>query len=417
MAFRNPFQNISRNTKILSLVSFFNDMASESIARILPLFLKETLKASFVAIGWVEGVADALSILLRLGSGWLSDFFARKKPLILFGYSASAITRPLLPWAITAFGWPGALVLKALDRVGKAVRVAPRDVLIASESHNDHRGEGFGLNRAMDTFGALLGVAFAAVLIAKNHAGHGPDDSISPTLFRWLILASSVFGFVAVGLIVFGVKEKIIEEASGNQNVRLSLWNSWKGLPKPFYLYLASVSLFCLAGSSDAFLLLKLRAAGFSLAITLLLIVGYNAVAALTAFPASRLSDRLSSRKAPLVFGWVIYALAYFLFAHSSNMIVLGAGFVWYGLYYGFVEATEKAVVADLAPKTHLGRAYGLFSFAIGFLVLPANLLFGWLADHYSMDLAMMTTAIIALAATLLLVLTPIAKPTHDVLS
>jgi MFS family permease len=399
-------RRLPRNTKILSFVSLFNDLSSEAVARILPLFLRESMHVSFVAIGWVEGVAEALSILLRLGSGWISDIFNRKKPLIAVGYGISAFMRPLIPWAISLFGWSGALVMKALDRVGKAARNSPRDVMIAQDCGDNDRGAGFGLNRALDMVGGLLGIIFSIIGISLAQKNGLSDAPLSPATFQILILGASLFGFVAVALVIFGVKETVIKPAGVSPKRRAP--GTWKDLPKSYYGYVACVSLFCLAGSSDAFLLLKLRSAGYTMIETLLLIMAYSFVAATSAFPIAKLSDKNHNRKTFILIGWTIYGLAYLVFAFWDSAAVLGIGFICYGLYNGFVESTEKALVADLAPATHLGRAYGLFNFSMGLMLLPANLLFGFLADQYDLKSAFLVGAVLSGIAVLGLLLLPI---------
>lgn len=400
------FDGFSRNVIVLSFVSFFNDISSESIARVLPIFLRETLRVSFTAIGWVEGIADSLSIVLRLVTGFFVDSARRKKPLLVFGYGLSALVRPFFPILIPIFGWPGALVLKALDRIGKAVRVVPRDALIAVESQSGTRGRNFGFNRAMDTFGAFIGIALVA-LIARNHTD---TTLVSSGLFRTVVLIASVAGFFCVGLVLFGVREKVLEKQIDVPSGKIRPQGSLKDLPRSFYFYLSCVCLFSLAGSSDAFLILKLRQAGFSLADTFWLIVGYNFIAATTVYPISKFSDFLRQRKVPIFFGWLIYAASYLVFGWTDDVWILGFGFVGYGLYYGFVESTEKALVADLVPATHLGRAYGLFNFLTGALLLPANLIFGLVSDHWNLDAAFMLSAALALFAALILAVVPIAK-------
>lgn len=408
-----PFRGQSKNVIVLSFVSFFNDISSESIARILPIFLRESAKASFVAIGWIEGVADALSILLRLVSGWFVDSFHKKKPFLILGYGLSALVRPLFPTAIAHFDWAGALTLKTSDRVGKAVRVVPRDALIASETPRGKRGTGFGLNRMLDTLGALIGIIIAAVILDFSSTGDKPHEILSPDLFRLIVLTASTFGFIAVALIIFGVKERILEKSLSTAT-STTIQGSVRDLPKPFFYYLGAVCIFSLAGSSDAFLILRLRSEGFSLPVTLWLIAGYNLLAAITVYPISRLSDKLSSRQLPILAGWIIYALTYLVFGLGSGTLTLSLAFIGYGLYYGFVESTEKALVADLVPKTHLGRAYGIFNFATGLMLLPANLIFGLIADVYGFKLAFLTEAGFALTAALVLAFLKIQKTIYE---
>lgn len=398
------FDGFSRNVIVLSFVSFFNDISSESIARILPIFLRETLRVSFTAIGWVEGIADSLSIVLRLVTGFFVDAARHKKPFLVFGYGLSALVRPFFPILIPIFGWPGALALKALDRVGKAVRVVPRDVLIAIESQKGTRGRGFGFNRAMDTFGAFIGIALVAV-IARGDAN---TTIVSSSLFRTVVLVASVSGFLGVALILVGVREKNLKREIVIPSAKVRPQGSLKDLPRSFYFYLSCVCLFSLAGSSDAFLILKLRQSGFSLADTFWLIGGYNLIAAVTVYPVSRFSDFICQRKIPIFLGWLIYAVSYLIFGWTNEAWILGFGFVGYGLYYGFVESTEKALVADLVPTTHLGRAYGLFNFLTGALLLPANLIFGLVSDHWSLETACTLSAVLALFAALILVLVPV---------
>ena len=372
-----------------------NDMSSESIARILPIFLHEVMLANFLAIGWVEGLAESLSIVLRYTSGWLTDAIKKKKGLIAIGYSISAITRPFYPFIIPVFGWMGAMVLKALDRVGKAVRMAPRDAFIAQDSYDGHRAEAFGLNRTLDTLGGLLGMVFVALILLL----YGNGNFLSPSLFKMMVFGASLFGFIGVGFVLFGLKENFLKKETKNEK-SFKANGSLKDLPSLFYLYLISFSVFSLAGSSDAFLILKLKSSGFSLISILGLIIAYNLLATLVAYPISRLSDKKNNRKIPLMLGWVIYSLTYFVFGWTFHTSYLACAFVMYGLYYGFVESIEKTIVADLVPKTHLGRAYGLFNVMNGLIILPANLIFGWVADRWNIETGFLFSSMVALVAT-----------------
>ena len=278
--------------------------------------------------------------------------------------------------------------------MGEAIRVAPRDAFIAQETSKEHRAEGFGLNRTLDTLGGLMGVGFVALILLfyKN------QTVFSPSLFKTMVFGVSTFGFLGVLIVIFGVKEKVIAQEVKKEKSKPA--GSLKDLPPLFYFYLSCFTLFNLSGSSDAFLILKLKASGFSLLSILCLIIAYNLLATLIIYPVARLSDKRNDRKTPLIIGWVIYTFTYFIFGSTSQTFILGFAFVAYGFYYGFVESMEKTIVADLVPKTHLGRAYGLFNFVGGLIVLPANLLFGWMAETWKMGYAFLLSAMISLLAT-----------------
>lgn len=350
------FRGITGNVFVLGLVSFFTDVSSEMIYPLLPLFLTGVLGAGPAFLGVIEGVAESTASLLKLLSGVVSDRVRRRKRLVLLGYSISALMRPLIGAAGSAFA---VLLIRTGDRVGKGIRTSPRDALIADSVDPALRGKAYGFHRSMDHAGALVGPLIATLLL-----------SYFVTDLRVVFWLAAIPGLIAVLLIVLKVSET---ERVGLHAapVRLSL------LPAgPLRRYLLIMFLFTLGNSSDAFLLLKAGTLGVPAFRIPLLWTFFHLVKMLSSMPFGALSDRIG-RRAVIVSGWCVYSLSYLGYGLASSEWQIWLLFAFYGLFFGLTEGVEKAFVVDLADPALRGAAFGWYHFAVGSGALPASLLFG----------------------------------------
>jgi MFS family permease len=377
--------SIPRTVVIVGLASLFTDMGSEGTLSILPLFLTQVLAASPAALGIIEGVAESTSSLLKIFSGVWTDRLQSRKPFILAGYAISGFCRPLIGLATT---WPFVLLFRFIDRIGKGVRGAPRDALVADVTTPSNRGASFGFHSAMDDAGAILGPVIVSLLLL---AGLG---------LRQIIFWSVVPGVLAVGSLLF-VHEKKAAPKTGTKNLNwLKSWNDLDGNLKRLFL---AVFVFTLGNSTDAFILIRLSQVGVKVAYIPLLWALNNGVRMVTSLYGGRLSDQ-AGRKPVIVLGWFYYAVIYAAFALVSSPAATICVFLAYGAFYGLCEPSEKAFVADMTPKDLKGTAFGYYNLIIGLSALPASLLFGWVASVWSYPWAFVVGAALAgLAAILLL--------------
>jgi len=371
----------------LGLVSLLTDVSSEMIYPLLPAFLTGSLGAGPAFLGVVEGLAETVAAFVKLASGRLSDRLRRRKPLVVAGYSLSSLVRPLVALAAAP---AHVLIVRLLDRVGKGVRGAPRDALLAEVTAAAERGRAFGFQRAMDHAGAAVGpVLAAAVLLATDE-------------LRVVFALAAIPGAFAVLALVRGVREA--PRACSSTRVTTA-----RALPlEPALLrYLAVLALFTLGNSSDAFLLLRAQQAGVPLALVPLLWALHHLVKAGTSTWGGALSDRVG-RRPTILFGWGLYALTYAGFAIAHAPLAVVGLFVVYGLFHATTEGAERALVADLAGAASRGRAFGLFHAVTGAVLLPASLLTGLLWQRFGAGIALGTGAVLAgLAALGLLLFVP----------
>lgn len=389
------YRGLSRNVLALSAVSLLNDTSSEIIYPLLPAFLAITLGATPFAIGLIEGFAESVSSLLKLFSGYLSDRLDRRKLPVFAGYALASVVRPLLAFVTS---WQQVLAVRVADRVGKGIRVAPRDALLAGSTEPAKRGLAFGFNRAADHLGAVLGplAAFGLLYLLANDPSNPTADD-----YRELFLYAAIPVAIGLFIIIFFVhdKEASLRAAKIRQEpLRLSL----KGFDSNFLRFLIIIALFTLSNSTDAFLLLRAQQAGISLQLLPLLWMALHVSKVLSSLVFGDLSDRVGRRK--LIFaGWIVYALVYCGFAFVSAPWQALALFILYGVYFGLTEGVEKALVADLVPEDKRGTAYGLYNLAFGITVFPASLLFGYLWTAYDSATAFLVSAFISVAAAFLL--------------
>ncbi|MBW3571642.1 MAG: MFS transporter [Gemmatimonadetes bacterium] len=379
------------NVLWLSAASFLNDAASEMIYPLLPLFLAGTLGAGAAFVGLVEGAAESASSLLKLASGWMADRSGRRKRLTVAGYGIAALGRPLIALAVA--GWH-VLAVRLLDRVGKGLRTAPRDALLAESVPEDRRGAAFGLHRAADHAGAVAGPLMASALLLALD-GH----------LRTVFALAVIPGLLTVAVVAGKVRETAPapRAAVAPAPPLPRLRQLGPVLPR----YLGVLVLFTLGNASDAFLLLRAHQVGVPTAAIPLLWGALHVSKSAWSAWGGRWSDRVGARTA-IVAGWLVYAAVYAGFALVDAQWQVWALFVVYGLFFGLTEGPEKALVAGLAPAGLRGSAFGAYHAAIGLAALPASVLFGAVWQAFGSPAAFAMGAAIALAAALLL---PLALP------
>ncbi len=392
---------LPRNVWVVTITSFLTDISSEMIVNLVPLFLLNVLGVRTALIGVIEGTAETTASLLKLFSGWFSDRVGTRKWLAVLGYGISAIAKPFLYFAGS---WGSVLGVRFADRVGKGVRTSPRDALIADSVDERRRGIAFGLHRAGDTAGAVVGIGIAlAVLLAvqKN------TELLTRATFQIVVLASMIPAVLAVIVLAVGARETRIP---GEKRTPPSF--SLAGFDSRFRRFLLVIILFTLGNSSDAFLILRAQDAGLTVAGVLGMLITFNLVYAVISSPAGALSDRFGRRRF-LVVGWLIYALVYAGFAAATKGWHTWALMGVYGIYYGLTHGTAKAYVADLVPADRRGTAYGVYNAAIGIMAFPASLIAGLLWQGvggwggFGPSAPFIFGGALALVATALLVLSP----------
>jgi MFS family permease len=361
------FQNIKRlpkNVFAVSLTSFFMDTSSEMVINILPLFLSNVLGVKTNIIGLIEGIAEATASILKLFSGWVSDKIGGRKWPAVIGYTVSAFSKPFFYFANS---WAAIAGARWADRVGKGIRTAPRDALVADSIQPAQRGIAFGFHRAADTAGAVLGLAIALLV---TWLAQKQSLNLTASTFRSIVLISILPAFLAVLSLVLGTKD-IKKEKNGT----LPKF-AFKSLGRPFMVFMVIVAVFDLGNSSDAFLVLRAQERGLSVTGILAMLITFNLIYTLVSTPAGSLSDRIGRRKM-IIGGWLVYAAIYLGFALAGSAVHIWILYAIYGLYYGMAYGTSKAMVADFVPAELRGTAYGTYNGVLGLLDFPASLIAG----------------------------------------
>jgi MFS family permease len=391
-ALNRGWRALPRNVWAVSLTSFFMDISSEMVINILPLFLYNVLGVGTGVIGLIEGIAEATASILKVFSGWISDKLGGRKWLAVVGYGLSALTKPFF---YAASSWTTVLVVRWADRVGKGIRTAPRDALVADSIDESQRGLAFGFHRAADTAGAMVGLLIALGIV---WAAQSAAVSLGLRAFQIVVLASLVPAALAVLSLAIGARDVAVS----TQRQRPAI--TFSGLGKPFLVFLLIVGLFDLGNSSDAFLVLRAQERGLSVIGILGMLVSFNLVYALVSTPAGSLSDRVGRRKV-IIGGWLAYAAIYLGFALTRNGWQVWLLYALYGVYYGLAYGTTKAMVADLVPAELRGTAYGTYNATMGLLDLPASLIAGLLWQSLGAPAPFLFGAALALVAAILLAL------------
>jgi MFS family permease len=376
-------RNLPRTVWLLGLISLVNDAASDMIYPLVPLYLTSVLMAGPKTLGLIEGIAEAAGSLLKLVAGVLADRTHKVKYWIVGGYGVAGLARPLIAFATS---WFGVLVCRFADRVGKGLRTAPRDALLTLSVEPNQRGLAFGFHRAMDNFGAVIGPLIAAGLLALGMP------------LRQVLLCAVVPAVLVVWL-ALAVKDPEREPIA--KPVPFS-WNL-REFPPEFRRYLIVLALFMLGNSSNMFLLLRAKQLGLSDANIPLVWALVSLVAAALSTPLSALSDRIE-RRTLIIGGWSVYAFLYLLFGLlPAQPWLLWPMFAAYGVFLAATEGVEKALVADLVPRTQSGTAFGWYNLIVGALLLPASVIFGWLWSSFAPLTAFAFGSVCALVAAVLL--------------
>lgn len=372
------------NVFFIGLLSFFGGISQDIFVPILPLYLANVLHLDKSFIGLTEGIVQSAASVFKIVAGYLSDKFRSNKVLIGIGYGLSLISRPLLA---VVTGGAAVLGLRFLDGVGKGVKDSPKDALIAATTRIDNRGKGFGIARMLDTLGSVVGplILFLLLYWLRN------DD----LKYHYILFATAVPLFFTLAILRYKVQETVVEKKT------ISLAPTER-LPKMFYWFLAVMILFGLGNSSDAFLILRAQNIGVTLLAIPLVYAVFNFIYAIASVPLGSLSDKIGREKV-IIMGWIAYALAYLGFAVAKENYQVWFLFAFYGIYYATTEGVAKALVADIVPSSHRGRAYGIYNAVIGLVTLPASVMAGFLWDRYSPATPFYFGALMAGIAVLLL--------------
>jgi MFS family permease len=366
MTKKSPLRRLHPNVWIVTATSFLTDISSEMIVYLIPLFLANVLGVRTAVIGLIDGVAETTASLLKIYSGALSDKLGQRKWLTVAGYAISTIAKPFL-YIANAWGW--VFGVRFADRVGKGIRTAPRDALVADSIDPSQRGLAFGFHRAGDTLGAFVGLGLAAVIVWRTQS---QAEFLTRSTFQLAILVSVIPAVLAVIVLALGARE--VGKGKASSAPALSL----KGFDSRFRYFLLVVVLFTLGNSSDAFIVLRGQERGLNVLQVMLMVMSFNFVYAILAGPLGALSDKIGRRRL-ILFGWLAYGLVYLGFALSQTGWQVWVLFAFYGIYYAATEGVAKALIADLVPEAQRGTAYGLYAAAVGLTALPASLFAGLL--------------------------------------
>ncbi len=374
------------NVILIGLVSFFADLSTEMVYPIIPLYLTTVFGATPAIVGIIEGIAESLASLLKVFSGYITDKYQRKKPIAFMGYAAGLIYKLAL---ILAGSWYGILAARLIDRFGKGIRTAPRDVLVSESCDFDKLGHSFGIHKALDMAGSAAGILIAFFILTAWEGKYA---------YKQLFLLSCIPAIASLLMFMF-IKET---GKSCESEVPLNLFKGLKNLDKRLKLYLTVVFIFTLGNSSNAFLILKAGNVGFDPVSVVLLYFIYSMISALFAVPFGKRSDHIG-RKRLLVAGYLIFALVYAGFAWAPNKAVIVAAFALYGIFTAMTVGVERAFVAEIAPRELKGTLLGLQSTIAGIALLPASIIAGFLWTTFGSFVPFTFGAILSLISALLL--------------
>ena len=374
-------KGVGANVAILGLVSLFTDLGSQMVFPLIPLFLSTTLGASMVVVGLIEGSAETVASLLKVFSGYWSDKIKRRKPFVLAGYGLSSLSKPLFAFADT---WQGVLGIRIVERVGKGIRSAPRDAIIAESCADDVRGKAYGIHRAMDGMGSILGAVLAFFLLFSLG-------------YRDIFLLAAVPSLIAVLLIIF-VKEKNKKAPSPIIDTKKSIRISFKELTPQLKYFTIVATIFALGNFGYAFLMLRALNIGLSDHTALLLYIIFYIVYTIFTIPAGMISDKIG-RKPVIGIGYVLFGLTSLGLVFVSSLFQIVCVFALYGVFYAMIDGVQRAFVVDLAPPDLKATALGTFHTATGLAALPAGVIAGLLWDTISPETAFVYGFVLSLVA------------------
>jgi MFS family permease len=380
----NPLFNII----MLGLVSFFADISSEMVYPLIPLYLTGAFGATPALVGVIEGIAESTASLLKVYSGYLTDRYSRKKPIAFIGYAAGLVYKAAL---LLSSSWGGVLAARVIDRLGKGIRTSPRDVMVSESADRGAMGKAFGVHKALDMAGSALGILLAFLLVRGAVSGQAD--------YKRVFLLSAIPAALSLLMFLF-IREKKVKREPWQ---RERFWKNALGLSRPLKLYLLIAFLFTLGNSSNAFLLLRAKNAGFDDVTVILLYFAYNLAASLLAIPFGRLSDKIG-RKRLLTFGYLVFAAVYLGFAFLSSKAGMLLLFITYGFYTAMTAGVERALITDIAPAQLRGTMLGLHSTLVGAALLPASALFGLLWTRFGPQVPFVFGASLSLLSAVLLI-------------
>jgi MFS family permease len=417
---------LERNVFWAGVVSFFMDVSSEMVYSLVPIFLSSVLGVNKSLIGLIEGIAETTASMLKMVAGWLSDKLGRRKPLMLFGYGISSLSRPLLALAPV---WGVVLGARFVDRFGKGVRTAPRDAIVADSSPRNQLGRSFGYHRAMDQAGAVIGPGIAFVVLAARPGGYRTVFWISmvPAVLSvvviWLFITEKRKVKAAAGLAADCAEEAPVEGAAADSSAaeigaaapeacppRDTWWQRLGRLRGPLLFYLLVTGVFSLGNSSDAFLILRARDLGIAAVLIPIVYMVFNFVYSALSIPAGIIADRIGRRRVALI-GFAVFAVTYAWMALAQSALAAWGVFVLYGVYMGISDGNGRALLGEFSTGARRGTAYGAYHMVVGVAALPASVVAGVLYDHVSPAAPFWVGAGAAvLAGILLLALVPEVK-------
>lgn len=376
------------NVVLLGLVSFFSDISAEMVYPIIPLYLSAAFGATPALIGLIEGIAESLASLLKVFSGYITDKFGKKKPIAFIGYAAGLVYKVAL---ILAGSWGGVLGARVIDRVGKGIRTAPRDVMVCDSADGNNLGKAFGVHKALDMAGSAIGIFISYLLLEK--AG-------KTAAYKELFTISIIPAILGL-LMFFFIKEKRTHE---DAKKREPFWQNIKKLDGQLKLYLFVAFLFTLGNSSNAFLLLRAKSVGFDDNNVILLYLIFNLSASILSIPLGRLSDRVG-RKKLLVAGYFVFSAVYLGFAFASSQFTIIIVFVLYGFYSAMITGVERAFIAEISPVDLKGSMLGLHSTIVGIALLPSSVIAGLLWVRFGASSPFLFGSVMSLLAAFILLL------------
>ena len=387
---RKKIIGLHPNVFFMGVTSLLTDISSELIFTLVPLFMSNVLGASSTLIGLVGGISDSADSLFRIVSGWFSDKIGKRKLITVLGYGFSTVVKPFM---LLANSWGVVAGVRFGDRVGKGVRTSSRDALIADSVGEKERGRSFGLHRAMDTSGAVIGLIIAAIIV---YLIPGDKFHMEKNAYHWMVMIGIIPAVLAVVVLITLVHER--KKLAATVKSGISKPAALTPFSNQFKLYLVIMALFTLGNSSDFFLILDAQHIKTPLLQVVLMLVLFNITYALISMPMGVLSDKIG-RKRVITTGWLIYGLVYLGFALSSSIWEIWLLFAVYGIFYGICEGAAKAFVADMVPAERRGTAYGLYNGVVGLIALPASLIAGILWDRIAPAAAFYFGAGLALLA------------------